>query len=158
MATRKRLIAAVGQRYREASESARSKILDEFAELAKYHGKHAIRVLTRGRGEPCLSLARNRLHDEAVRQALIVLWEAGDRPSGKRLKALIPVLGACIADTYSFAAAGVIALRCSESRLYRVMAERLIVELLDEQGEACVPGQVHRAVVTDLHNFVRGLA
>jgi hypothetical protein len=32
------------------------------------------------------------LYDEAVRQALIVLWEAADRICGKRLKALIPVL------------------------------------------------------------------
>ena len=35
---------------------------------------------------------RNRLYDEAVRQALIVLWEAADRICGKRLKVLIPVL------------------------------------------------------------------
>ena len=36
--------------------------------------------------------SRNRLYDEAVRQALIVLWEAGDRVCGKRLKVLIPIL------------------------------------------------------------------
>jgi len=92
MATRKELIAAVGQRYREASKSERSKILDEFAELAQYHRKHAIRVLTGGPGAPRPIRARNRLYDEAVRQALIVLWEAADRLCGKRLKALIPLL------------------------------------------------------------------
>jgi hypothetical protein len=32
------------------------------------------------------------LYDEAVRQALTVLWEAADRLCGKRLKALIPML------------------------------------------------------------------
>jgi hypothetical protein len=32
------------------------------------------------------------LYDEAVRQALIVLWKAGDRVCGRRLKVLIPVL------------------------------------------------------------------
>jgi hypothetical protein len=92
MATRKELIAAVGQRYREASRVEKTKILDEFAELAHYHRKHAIRVLTAvapaGRSIP----GRNRLYDEAVRQALIVLWEAADRLCGKRLKALIPML------------------------------------------------------------------
>ena len=92
MATRKELIAAVGQRYREASKRERSKILDEFAELTKYHRKHAIRVLTGAPSEPRQSLARIRLYDEAVRQALIVLWEAADRLCGKRLKALIPML------------------------------------------------------------------
>jgi hypothetical protein len=35
---------------------------------------------------------RMRLYDEAVREALIVLWEASDRICGKRLKPLIPVL------------------------------------------------------------------
>ena len=92
MATRKELIAAVGQRYREASKIERTKILDEFAELTKYHRKHAIRVLTTARCEPGQCQARNRLYDEAVRQALIMLWEAADRLCGKRLKALIPML------------------------------------------------------------------
>jgi hypothetical protein len=33
-----------------------------------------------------------RLYDEAVREALVVLWEASDRVCGKRLKPLLPVL------------------------------------------------------------------
>ncbi len=67
------------------------------------------------------------------------------------------VLGADIADTYSSAEAGVIAVQCPESGLYHAMAESLIVEVLDEQGEACMPGQVGRVVVTDLHNFATPL-
>lgn len=35
-----------------------------------------------------------RLYDEAVGEALIVLWEASDRICGKRLKALAPILEA----------------------------------------------------------------
>jgi len=35
---------------------------------------------------------RNRIYDEATRQALIILWEAADRVCGKRLKALAPML------------------------------------------------------------------
>lgn len=92
MATRKELIAAVGQRYREASKSERTKILDELAKLTKYHRKHAIRVLTRTPCDPRQRVGRDRLYDEAVQQALIVLWEAADRLCGKRLKALIPML------------------------------------------------------------------
>ena len=67
------------------------------------------------------------------------------------------VLGADIADTYSSAEVGVIAVQCPDSGLYHVMAESLLVELLDEQDEACVPGQVGRVVVTDLHNFATPL-
>jgi hypothetical protein len=35
---------------------------------------------------------RKRIYDEAVRQALALLWEAADRICGKRLKALLPIL------------------------------------------------------------------
>jgi hypothetical protein len=92
MTTRKELIGGVGARYRSAPMSEKSKILDEFVAITGYHRKHAIRVLG-AEADPSLSRpARNRLYDEAVRQALIVLWEAGDRVCGKRLKALIPVL------------------------------------------------------------------
>lgn len=92
MATRKELTAAVGQRYREESKDERTKILDEFVQLTKYHRKHAIRVLTSPPTGLRQTPTRNRLYDEAVRQALIVLWEAADRLCGKRLKALIPML------------------------------------------------------------------
>ena len=35
---------------------------------------------------------RRRVYDDAVREALIVLWEASDRVCGKRLRPLIPIL------------------------------------------------------------------
>ena len=67
------------------------------------------------------------------------------------------VLGADIADTYSSAEVGVIAVQCPDSGLYHVMAEGLIVEVLDEHGEACLPEQAGRVVVSDLHNFATPL-
>ena len=67
------------------------------------------------------------------------------------------VLGVGIADIYSSQEVGIIAAQCPESGIYHVMAESLVVEVLDEQGEACVPGQVGRVVVTDLHNFATPL-
>jgi len=92
VATRKELIAAVGQQYREASRTEKRHILDEFAKLTEYHRKHAIRVLAGAPKDSCQRPSRNRLYDEAVRQALVILWEAADRLCGKRLKALIPLL------------------------------------------------------------------
>jgi phenylacetate-CoA ligase len=62
-----------------------------------------------------------------------------------------------IADTYSSAEVGTIALQCPESGLYHVMSEGLIVEVLDEQGHPCRPGRIGRVVVTDLHNFATPL-
>lgn len=92
MATRKELIDAVGARYRAATRSEKKKILDEFVALTGYHRKHAIRALRSKASRARVAATRNCVYDEAVRQALILLWEAGDRVCGKRLKALIPVL------------------------------------------------------------------
>jgi len=95
MTTRKELIEALQARYRIAAFSDRIKILDEFVALTGYHRKHAIRLLRQevGTALPAnATSARSRLYDEAVRQALTVLWEAADRVCGKRLKALIPLL------------------------------------------------------------------
>lgn len=76
---------------------------------------------------------------------------AGIRESARR------VLGADIADTYSSAEVGVIAVQCPDSALYHVMAEGMIVEILNERDEPCAPGEVGRVVVTDLHNFATPL-
>ena len=92
MSTRKELIEAVGVRYRSSPRSERKKILDEFVALSGCHRKHAIRTLSREPAGEHEAAARDRVYDEAVRQALIMLWEAGDRVCGKRLRALIPVL------------------------------------------------------------------
>jgi hypothetical protein len=92
MATRKELTEAVGARYRQARARERTTILNEFVALTGYHRKHAIRILAGEHLQERPRAARNRLYDEAVRQALIVLWEAGDRVCGKRLKPLVPIL------------------------------------------------------------------
>ena len=92
MATRKELIEGVGQRYRASSGKDRLKILEEFVRLTGYHRKHAIRVLNCSVAKPAERRPRERIYDEAVRQALIVLWEAADRICSKRLKAAQPLL------------------------------------------------------------------
>ena len=91
MATRRELKAAIGQRYRAAGRWERRQLLDEFTRVTGYHGKHALRVLHRP-FVPRPPRPRKRIYDEAVRQALALLWEAADRICGKRLKALLPVL------------------------------------------------------------------
>ena len=92
MTTRKELVAALQLRYGSATFGERIRILDEFVALTGYHRKHAIRLLQEKPGAAKGTRERNRLYDEAVRQAVTVLWEAADRVCGKRLKALIPKL------------------------------------------------------------------
>lgn len=90
---REELVRAVTQRYREAGSREKVRILDEFVALTGYHRKHAIRLLNRIEAmRTAPKRGRSRLYDEAVRQTLIVLWEAADRICGKRLRPLLPVL------------------------------------------------------------------
>ena len=72
MATRKELIEGVGQRYRTSSGEDKPKILGEFVRLTGYHRKHAIRVLNCSAAKPAERRPRERVYDEAVRQALII--------------------------------------------------------------------------------------
>ncbi len=92
MATRKELLAAVITRYGTASTAEKVRILDELTAVTGYHRKHAIRLLNADAPLARSRTPRSRLYDEAVQQALIVLWEASDRLCGKRLKASIPTL------------------------------------------------------------------
>jgi hypothetical protein len=92
-AARQELVRAAGERYRQGTTAAKRRILDEFVALTRYHRKHAIRVLNGATGTASATTrGRVKLYDEAVRQALIVFWEASDRICGKRLKPLLPVL------------------------------------------------------------------
>lgn len=98
--TRKELLEALKERYRMSSKKERTRILDEFTAVSGYHRKHAMRLLrnkgsrkdTAGKRAPSNHRIGQRIYDEAVREALIVLWEAGDRICGKRLKAVLPDL------------------------------------------------------------------
>jgi hypothetical protein len=92
-ATRTELANAVRDRYVAATVKDKRKILEEFIAATGYHEKSAIRVLNSSPA-PRRRQTRQRpsLYDEAVRGALIVLWEASDRVCGKRLKALLPIL------------------------------------------------------------------
>jgi hypothetical protein len=90
--SRQELTEAIRQRYPGASKQEKARILDEFVALTGYHRKHAIRTLTsNGEHSPAESPRGRRIYDEAVREALIVLWEASDRICGKRLKAILPL-------------------------------------------------------------------
>ena len=88
------LLATIMDRYRECSKRDKSRVLDEFIAVTGHHRKHAIRLLgPLGDGEDAPRPARGRrIYDEAVREAVIVIWEAADRICGKRLKAALPHL------------------------------------------------------------------
>ena len=92
LTTRRELTAAIRQRYQAANRAGKKMILDEFTQVTGYHRKHAIRVLTTQPVSEPKTRAVRRVYQEAVKEALIVPWEASDRICGKRLKALLPLL------------------------------------------------------------------
>lgn len=63
------------------------------------------------------------------------------------------VLGVPLVDHYSSQEVGYVALQCPESGQYHVMAENVLVEVLDDAGRPCAPGEVGRVVVSSLHNL-----
>jgi len=93
--TKTELIKVLEQNYRKSSKKEKTHILDQFVAVSGYHRKHAIRLLTDSKDNqknPCEIRRSQRIYDEAVKEALVVLWEASDRICGKRLKAILPCL------------------------------------------------------------------
>ncbi len=89
--TRHELIGALSERYRKGSRSEKGKILDELVKLTKFHRKHTTRLMNRGRSSKSISVRPSRrIYDEAVREALVAIWEAADRICGKRLRIVMP--------------------------------------------------------------------
>jgi hypothetical protein len=78
------LVDAVKHRYMAAPKNGKTRILDEFVALTGYHRKHAIRVLSgKSRESGEAPKTSQKIYDEAVKQAMVVLWEAADRICSK---------------------------------------------------------------------------
>lgn len=65
--------------------------------------------------------------------------------------------GARCIGTYSASECGLMAMEVADEEGYVVQAENVLVEVLDEQGRLCGPGEVGRVVVTTLHDALRPL-
>src|SRR5271166_1109640 len=93
MATRDELVGATAERYVRGGRVEKARILDEFVAVTGFHRKHAMRLLRGGQpGRQSGPRPGRRVYDEAVREALIIVWEGSDRICGKRLRPLLPIL------------------------------------------------------------------
>ena len=88
------LLATIRDRYQESSKKEKGRILDEFIAVTGHHRKYGIRLLAQTGYDAGRSpvVKGRRIYDEAVRESVIVIWEAADRICGKRLKAALPNL------------------------------------------------------------------
>src|SRR5439155_10265812 len=62
--------------------------------------------------------------------------------------------GVPVKNLYSCMEAGYVASTCPEGHGLHVHAENVLLEVLDEQGRPCRPGETGRVVLTALHNFL----
>ena len=91
---KRELLASIQHRYQGSSKRDKGRILDEFIAVTGHHRKHGIRLLgqTGEAADQVTGVKGRRIYDEAVREAVILVWEASDRICGKRLKAALPHL------------------------------------------------------------------
>ncbi len=99
---------------------------------------------------------------EASRQGLPFPSLAGIITYGEQLSddvraAATAQFGVPVTDIYSTEEAGYLALQCPVRPGYHVQAEAVLLEVLDEGGAPCAPGEAGRVVVTPLHNFAMPL-
>jgi len=74
-AARTELVNALARRYAVGTRAEKSRILDEFEAVTGFHRKHAMRILRSGStGGGADGRAGRRIYDDAVREALVVLW------------------------------------------------------------------------------------
>ena len=92
MAARAEVAAATRKRSAASGRAAKGVILDEFVALTGLHRKHAIRLLRAPPGERRPRGRPRTRYGAAVKEALVLLWEASDRVCSKRLVPTIPVL------------------------------------------------------------------
>ena len=88
---KRELLATIRDRYRASSRKDKSRILDEFIAVTGHHRKHGIRLLGQSgdTDDKVPEVKGRRIYDEAVREAVILVWEASDRICDKRLKAAL---------------------------------------------------------------------
>ena len=71
------LVEVLRERYVASEKQAKSRILDELVQITGYHRKYALRLLRKSMPPPTYEAhGRRRIYDDAVKEALIVLWEA----------------------------------------------------------------------------------
>src|SRR3990172_6184228 len=83
---------AVRGRYGGGGRKEKQRILDEFCETTGMHRKAAIRLLTRRGGPEARRRGRPRRYGPEVGEALVKVWEVGDRMCSKLLVAVMPDL------------------------------------------------------------------
>lgn len=90
------LLSVTAPRYQIATKKEKQQILDEFIKVTGYHRKYAITLLRQWRVKDSSTPGkkkrkRSKKYDEAVQEALIIIWKAANCICSKRLVPCIPL-------------------------------------------------------------------
>ena len=77
-----KMVPTIRYRYQEASRKDKGRVLDEFTAITGHHREREIRLLSGTAGNKGKQVEGRRIYDEAVREAVNVVWEASDRICG----------------------------------------------------------------------------
>jgi phenylacetate-CoA ligase len=69
----------------------------------------------------------------------------------------LEIFGCPVFSSYSCNETGYIALQCPSGTNFHAVSESALVEVIDDSGRPCQPGEVGRVIVTPLHNFAMPL-
>ena len=91
--SKREYLAAIRQRYSEASREEKGLILQEFCAVCSYHRKHAIRLLNRRRKRPRGCPGRRPVYHSPERLTVLKrIWLATDQMCSKKLPVKGPAL------------------------------------------------------------------
>ena len=93
--------------------------------------------------------ADNRLELPSIEEVR-TYGEVADEEVFKLVK---EIWGVPVHDMYSTQEVGYIALQCNEYGNYHIQSENVLVEIINDNGNLCKPGETGRVVVTTMHNY-----
>ncbi|MFZ5692261.1 MAG: phenylacetate--CoA ligase family protein [Pseudomonadota bacterium] len=92
-------------------------------------------------------------HERTQSLGIQAIFLAAETVQPSARDAIQKMFGARIATIYSCQEIGVIAIGCPVSRLYHIVIDNALVEILRPDGTPVEPGETGRIVVTGLHNY-----
>jgi phenylacetate-CoA ligase len=100
-----------------------------------------------------LEALANLVREEGPLPGLRAVRAVSDTLSEEKRAAIETGFGVSISNNYSCAEVGYLATTCPTGQGLHVHAENVLLEVLDEAGQPCQPGQTGRVYLTGLHNF-----
>ncbi|NIA68782.1 phenylacetate--CoA ligase family protein [Pelagibius litoralis] len=104
-----------------------------------------------------VALAKHCIERDIRFESLKQVMAVGETVTDQARKLVREAWGIPIKDSYSCEEAGYLTIQCPDHDVYHVQSESVFVEVVDDEGKACSPGEGGRVLITSLHNFATPL-